>query len=65
MLELSASLQPGNWVQHSQVSRTESLRHLLELTAYRIQFLKPDGQVVLSTDAAVLCFLLGTPPFPK
>lgn len=46
-------------------TRTESLGHLLELTAYGIQFSEPGGQSSLSSDDALPCsFLLHFSPFP-
>lgn len=39
-------------------TRTESLGHLLELTAYGIQFSEPGGQSSLNLDAALLHSLL-------
>lgn len=46
-LGIGGVAQPG--------TRTESLGHLLELTAYGIQFSEPGGQSSLSLDAALPC----------
>ena len=46
-------------------TRTESLGHLLELTAYGIQFSEPGGQSSLNLDAALLHSLLWIFPHPQ
>lgn len=56
-LSIDGVAQPG--------TRTESLGHLLELTAYGIQFSEPGGQSSLSLDAALPCSLLGIFPISR